>query len=68
LIAELPKQQRSIGHNIRPITGDDVQEITAVAILKSQPVVPTAPDEARAAGSTLMRFGERLGSYLSQAR
>jgi len=65
LIAELPKQQRSIGHNIRPITGDDVQEITqAVAILKSQPVVPTAPDEARAAGSTLMRFGERLGSYL----
>jgi hypothetical protein len=65
LIAELPKQQPGIGHNRPPITEEDVQEITqAIAILKAQPVVPTAPDEARAAGSTLMKFGERLGAYL----
>ena len=51
LIAELPKQQRRIGHNVRPITDEDVQEIRqAVAILKAQPVVP---DKAKAAGSTL---------------
>jgi hypothetical protein len=65
LILELPKQARGIGHNIRPITGDDAEEIRqAVAILKAQPVVPTAPKEARAAGSTLKMIGERLGSYL----
>ena len=65
LIAELPKQRRGIGDNLQPITKEDVQEITqAVAILKAQPVVPTAPDDAKAAGSTLMRFGERLGDYL----
>jgi hypothetical protein len=65
LIAELPKRQIGIGHNQQLITQDDVQEIKqAIAVLKAQPVVPTAPDEARAAGSTLMRFGERLGTYL----
>jgi hypothetical protein len=65
LIAKSSKQQPGIGHNRPPITKEDVQEITqAIAILKAQPVVPTAPDEARAAGSTLMRFGERLGTYL----
>jgi hypothetical protein len=63
LIAEFPKQQRpGIGHNIQPITDEDVQEIRqAVAILKAQPVVP---DKARAAGSTLKKIGERLGTYL----
>jgi hypothetical protein len=62
LIAELPKQQRRIGHNIRPITGEDVQEIRqAIVVLKAQPVVPA---EAKAAGSTLRRIGERLGTYL----
>jgi hypothetical protein len=65
LIAELPKQRRGIGDNLQPITKDDVPEITkAVAVLKAEPVVPTAPDAAKAAGSTLMRFGERLGTYL----
>jgi len=65
LIAEFPKQRRGIGHNLQPITDEDVQETKrAIAILKAQPVVPTAPHEARAAGSTLMKFGERLGSYL----
>jgi hypothetical protein len=62
LLAEFPKQQRSIGHNIRPITDGDVQEIRqAVAILKAQPVVPA---DAKAAGSTLGKIGERLGTYL----
>ena len=62
LIAELPKQQRRIGHNIRPITNEDIQEISqAVAVLKAQPVVP---DKAKAAGSILKKIGERLGSYL----
>jgi hypothetical protein len=65
LIAELPKQRRGIGDNLQPITKEDVQEIThAIAILKVQPVVPTAPDDAKAAGSTLMRFGEQVGKYL----
>ena len=61
-IAELPRQQRHIGHNIQLITGEDVQEITqVVAVLKAQPVVP---DKARSAGSTLKKIGERLGKYL----
>jgi hypothetical protein len=61
LIAKLPKQQPGIGHNRPPITKEDVQEITqAIAILKAQPAI----GKARAAGSTLMRFGERLGTYL----
>jgi hypothetical protein len=47
LIAELPNQQRRIGHNIRPITDEDVQEITkAVAILKAQLGMET-PKRAR---------------------
>jgi hypothetical protein len=63
LMAELPNQRRRT--NDPPITEEDIPEIRkAVAILKAQPVVPTAPDEARAAGLTLMKFGERLGSYL----
>jgi hypothetical protein len=63
LMAELPNQRRRT--NDPPITGEDIPSITkAVAILKAQPVVPTAPDDAKAAGSTLMRFGERLGDYL----
>jgi len=65
LIVELTKQRRGIGHNIRPITDEDIKEIKqAVAVLKAQPVVPTAPDKARAAGLTLKMIGERLGSYL----
>ena len=65
LIAELPKQPRGIGHNLHPITEDDVQSITkCIVILKSQPVVPTAPDDAKAAGSTLQKVVERLGTYL----
>src|SRR5262249_37306390 len=65
LIAELPKQRPGIGHNRRPIGDDEVQEIKqAIAILKAQPAVPTAPDEARVAGSILMMIGERLGAYL----
>ena len=65
LIAELPNQRCGIGHNRPPIGQEEVREITqAIAILKVQPVVPTAPDEARAAGSTLKNIGERLGSYL----
>jgi len=62
LIAELPNQQRRIGHNIRPIADEDVQEIRqAIVVLKAQPVVPA---EAKAAGSTLKKIGERLGTYL----
>jgi hypothetical protein len=65
LIAELPKQPAGIGHNRPPVTDEDVQEIKqAIAVLKAQPEVPTAPDDAKAAGSTLMRFGEGLGKYL----
>jgi hypothetical protein len=65
LIAELPKQPIDIGHNRQLITEDEVQEIKeAIAVLKSQPVVPTAPDKARAAGSTLKKIKERLGTYL----
>jgi hypothetical protein len=65
LIIELPKQPPGIGHNRPPISQEEVRKIRqAVAILKAQPVVPTAPDKARAAGSTVMKFGERLGSYL----
>src|SRR5712691_6118421 len=64
-IAELPKLPIGIGHNRPPITNEDVKEIRqAVAVLKAQPVMPTAPDEVRAAGLTLMRFGESLGKYL----
>jgi hypothetical protein len=65
LIAELPKQPPGIGHNRPLISEEEVGEIAeAIAILKVQPVVPTAPDEARAAASTLKRTGERLGAYL----
>jgi hypothetical protein len=65
LIAELPKQPVGIGHNQPLMTKDDIQEIKqAIATLKAQPVMPTAPDQAKAAGSTLIKFGERLGTYL----
>jgi hypothetical protein len=65
LIAELPKRRRGIGHNLQPITDEEVEATTqAVAVLKAQPVTPKAPDEARAAGSTLQKIGERLGTYL----
>jgi hypothetical protein len=58
----LPKLPIGIGHNRPPITNEDIKEIRqAVAVLKAHPVVPTASDELRAAGSTLMRFGEELG-------
>jgi hypothetical protein len=61
----LPRPRSGIGHNLQPITHLEDQAIrTAVATLKAQPVVPTAPDEARAAGSTLKKIGERLGTYL----
>jgi hypothetical protein len=65
LIAELPTQRRGIGHNLQLISDDELGSITkCVIILKHQPVVPTAPDDARAAGSTLKKIGERLGTYL----
>jgi hypothetical protein len=65
LIVELPKQRRGIGHNLQPITQEEVEEAThAVAVLKAQPVAPKAPDEAKAAASTLKKIGERLGTYL----
>jgi hypothetical protein len=66
LMAEMPKQSIGIGHNQPPpITSEDVQEIKdALATLKAQQVVPTAPDEARAAGSTLKKIGGRLVAYL----
>src|SRR5262245_30109107 len=66
LLVELPKQRRpGIGHNLQPITEGDVQETTqAISILKVQPVAPKAPDEAKAAASTLKKIGERLGTYL----
>jgi hypothetical protein len=65
LIVELPKQRRGIGHNLQPIIEEDIQSITkCIVILKAQPVVPTAPDDAKAAGSTLQKIGERLGTYL----
>jgi hypothetical protein len=68
LLAELPNQPPGIGHNrqpIKPITKEYVRRIKqAVAVLKGQPVVPTAPDDARAAGSKLMEIGDRLGTYL----
>jgi hypothetical protein len=61
----LPNQPLGIGHNlqpIKPITKEYVRGIKeAIAILKGQPVVPTAPDDARAAGSKLMEIGDRLG-------
>jgi hypothetical protein len=61
LIVELPKQRRGIGHNLQPITEVDVQSITkCVFILKHEP----APDDARAAASTLKKIGEKLGTYL----
>ena len=61
----LPRQRLGIGHNLQPFTDVEDQEIKhATAILKAQPVVPTAPDQARAAGSTLKKVGERLGTYL----
>jgi hypothetical protein len=65
LMAELPEQPPGIGHNRPPVGEEDKGEITkAIAILKTQPVVPQAPDEARAAASTLKTIGERLGGYL----
>jgi hypothetical protein len=61
----LSSAERGEGHNRQLITEDEVQEIKeAVAVLKSQPVVPTAPDKTRAAGSTLKKIKERLGRYL----
>ena len=62
LIAELPKQTPSrIGHNAPPINDNDFRAIEgAIAVLKVQPVVPTAPDEARNAGLTLKIIGERI--------
>jgi hypothetical protein len=61
LIVELPKQPRGIGHNLQPITELDVQEIKqCIVILKHEP----APDSARAAGSTLQKIEEKLGTYL----
>jgi hypothetical protein len=61
LIVELPKQRRGIGHNLQPITEDEVGSITkCVFILKHEPT----PDEAKAAGSTLKKIGEKLGTYL----
>jgi hypothetical protein len=65
LTAELPNQSPGIGHNRPPISAEDIREITnATAILKVQPIVPTAPDEARAAGLIVKKIGERLGTYL----
>jgi len=65
LLVELPNKQGGIGHNLQPITKEDVEETTrAIAILKVQPVTPKAPDEAKAAASTLKKIGERLGTYL----
>src|SRR6266446_2212917 len=66
LIADLPEQPKGgPGHNRQPITQDDVHEIAqAIAVLKAQPVVPTAPDDVRAAASMLKKVGERLGIYL----
>src|SRR6516225_614629 len=69
LTVELPEQQRpGIGHNLQPITEEDQVAIKeAIYILKHQPVAPKAPDEARAAASTLKKIGERLGTYLDTA-
>jgi hypothetical protein len=65
LMIELPKQRRGIGDNLQPITEVEVQEIKqCIVILKAQPVAPTAPDAAKAAGSTLKKIGEKLGTYL----
>jgi hypothetical protein len=65
LIAELPKQHRGIGDNLQPIGDDELHSIiNLVFILKHQPVVPTAPDDVRVAGSRLKKIGERLGTYL----
>jgi hypothetical protein len=60
LIVELPKQQRpGIGHNQPPVGDEDVQSIKqAIVILKH------APEKASAAGSTLKKIKERLGTYL----
>ena len=67
LIAELPEQDPGIGHNRPPISGEEVREITqAIAILKAQPVMPKAPDEVRAAASTLKKIGERAWNIYRQ--
>jgi hypothetical protein len=65
LMAKLPKQRRGIGHNLQPVTKEEASEITqAAAVLKVQLVAPTAPDAAKAAGSTLQKIAGRLGTYL----
>jgi hypothetical protein len=68
LIANLPERPKGgPGHNLQPITKDDVQEIKqAIAALKALPVTPKASDKnkASAAGSILKKIGERLGIYL----
>jgi hypothetical protein len=65
LLAEMPEQRTGIGHNRSHISEDEVREIaTALIILKAQPIVPTVPDEARAAATTLKKIGEHLGAYL----
>jgi len=66
LITEFPKQRRGIGHNIQPITNEDLEQIEqAVTILKAPlPKAPHPPDKAQAAASTLKKIGERLGTYL----
>jgi hypothetical protein len=68
LIANLPERPKGgPGHNLQPITKDDVQEIKqAIAALKALPVTPKASDKdkASAAVSILKKIGERLGKYL----
>jgi hypothetical protein len=65
IIVELQKQPPGVGHNLQPIGDDELHSIiNLVFILKHQPVVPTAPDDVRAAGSRLKKIGERLGTYL----
>src|SRR5262249_37326846 len=61
-----------IGHNRPPEPIEDLpfgeeelrQIRNAITILKAQPVVPHASEEARAAGSTLNYIGKRIGTYL----
>jgi hypothetical protein len=72
LVAELREKSPGIGHNRPPESIEglpfgevELREIAeAIAVLKAQPVMPKAPEEAEVAASTLNKIGDRLWTYL----